>query len=65
MDEFIYLKSDKSKLLFNEFSYVKYRDVDTLGGTTYRCNKYKWACLRTKLTGKGERVVSKPGKYKP
>ena len=55
MDEFTYLKSDKSKLLFDEFSYVKYRDVDTLGETTYRCNQCKCVCLKTKLTDKGER----------
>ena len=64
MDEFIYLKSDKSKLLFDEFSYVKYRDVDTLGETTYRCNQCKCVCLKTKLTDTGEREVSKPGKHK-
>jgi hypothetical protein len=37
MDEFIYLKTDKSKILFNEFTYVKYRDAETLEETTYRC----------------------------
>ena len=64
MDEFIYLKTDESKILFNEFTYVKYRDAETLGETTYRCNQCKCVSLRTKLTDKGERVVSKSGKHK-
>ena len=57
MDEFIYLKSDKSKILFNEFTYVKYRVAEMLGETTYRCNQCKCVSLRIKLTEKGERVV--------
>ena len=64
MDEFIYLKSDKSKILFNEFTYVKYRNAETLRETIYRFNQCKCVSLRTKLTEKGERVVSKSGKHK-
>ena len=51
-----------SKILFNEFTYVKYRNAETLRETTYRFNQCKCVSLRTKLTEKGERVVSRFGK---
>jgi hypothetical protein len=47
--------------LFNEFDYVKYRDAEALGETTYRCHQSKCVSLRTDT---GERVVSKSGKHK-
>ena len=64
MSEFIYMKTDKSKILFNELIYVHYRNADKQGETTYRCNQCKHATLKTKNMEQGERVIKTSSSHK-
>jgi hypothetical protein len=39
MDTFIYLKSDMSRIMFNDMPYTKYRDENQKGEKTWRCSQ--------------------------
>jgi hypothetical protein len=47
-NEFIFLGPDKSKILFNEFSYGKYKPINKSGEITWRCSQCKVATVKTK-----------------
>jgi hypothetical protein len=47
-NEFVYLSSDKSKILYEEFSYGKYKPANKSGEITWRCGQCKIVTIKTK-----------------
>ena len=47
-NEFVYLSSDKTKILYEEFSFGKYKHANKSGEITSRCGQCKIATIKTK-----------------
>jgi hypothetical protein len=60
MDTFIYLKSDMSRIMFNNMPYTKYRDENQKGEKTWRCSQ-AGCCVTIKTNG--QLITSTPGKH--